>query len=184
MNEKSLGQIAHDESNKYSWDGLCWRDIGEEDQAEWGAIAKAVADVVRKQVAAELAHRDTEIERLNGQRRLMQSENGQLKARPAHSGVELQRAVADERDACMRLCLSEMKNPFSKDHNNGLQHAADAIRSRNYPEAWNARAALVQQVPLTDEQIDELIDDGTFFESRKTIVRSIEAMHGITGAKT
>ena len=41
-----------------------------------------------------------EIEWLNGQRRLLQSENEQLKARLAHSGVELQRAVAEERERC------------------------------------------------------------------------------------
>lgn len=40
-----------------------------------------------------------------------------------------------------------------------------------------------KQVPLTDDQIDELAEDGTFFESRKTIVRSIEEFHGITGEK-
>jgi hypothetical protein len=41
------------------------------------------------------------------------------------------RAVAAEREACMNLCLSEKRNPFSRDHNNGLQHAADAIRARS-----------------------------------------------------
>jgi hypothetical protein len=61
-------------------------------------------------------------------RQAAQIENEELKARIAHTGVELRQAVAAERDACIRLCLSEQKNPFSRDHNNGLQHAADAMR--------------------------------------------------------
>lgn len=40
-------------------------------------------------------------------------------------------AVLFEREACMNLCLSEKSNPFSRDHNNGLQHAADTIRARS-----------------------------------------------------
>ena len=44
---------------------------------------------------------------------------------------KLDDAALFERDACMNLCLSEKRNPFSRDHNNGLQHAADAIRARS-----------------------------------------------------
>ena len=56
---------------------------------------------------------------------------------------KLDDAALFERDACMNLCLSEKRNPFSRDHNNGLQHAADAIRARS-----NAKVSGADRRPL------------------------------------
>jgi hypothetical protein len=48
-------------------------------------------------------------------------------------------ATAEENEACMKLCLAERRNPFSRDHNNGLQHAADVIRMRSNAELCGLR---------------------------------------------
>ena len=41
----------------------------------------------------------------------------------------------------------------------------------------------VGRVPLTDEQIKDLQDDGVFLGSCRQIVRAIEAEHGIKGGQ-
>lgn len=41
----------------------------------------------------------------------------------------------------------------------------------------------MERVPLTDEQIKGLIEEGAFFGNCKEIVRAIEAAHGIKGGQ-
>ena len=51
-------------------------------------------------------------------------------------------------------------------------------------EVWNRRTPQpVVREPLTDEQINELDEDGVFLGNCKEMVRAIEQAHGITGGK-
>ncbi len=47
---------------------------------------------------------------------------------PTELQAAIDKAVADETEACLSLCFT--RNPFSKDHANGMQHVADLIRER------------------------------------------------------
>jgi len=63
-------------------------------------------------------------------RQAAQVENEQLKARLAHSGVELRKAVRDEREACAKFCDSAGHH-WSGAPAHALFCAAEAIRARN-----------------------------------------------------
>lgn len=95
-------------------------DFRDEDEDEHVAeLVNKVASIVAMAVAKEAESR-----------KAAQLENADLKERLARSGVDLRRAVANERDACVKVCNEAKAKSRNHLFRSGLSVAAGEIRAR------------------------------------------------------
>lgn len=103
-----------------------------------------------------------------------------------HTSADAFRTCAADLERALKLNPREAQAPAPAHALTDEQ--ADAIADAHRWDTREGRRAMLRAVqapavapqkPLTDAQIEELKDDGTFYESCRGIVREIERLHGI-----
>lgn len=119
--------------------------------------------VIADAVAEEQARLSADVERAHEARREAQRENADLKERAARAGIELRRAVAEEREECAKLC-DEVKAK-SRQHlfrsaaaicGGSIRDRGTAPDQRPNPSTDWARPREI----IKDHQTDDLINGG------------------------